>query len=65
MIRFTHPWGPGLMKKTFAMILCILVPMAIFGADNGYKVAYDGGSVADVKTGTDLKLSLAPKTFGW
>jgi hypothetical protein len=25
-------------------------------SDNGYKVAYDGGSVPDIKTGTDLKL---------
>ncbi len=44
------------MKKTFAMILCIFVPIAVFGADNSYKVVYDGGSVPDIKAGTGLKL---------
>jgi hypothetical protein len=44
------------MKRTFAMMLCILVPQAIFAADNSYKVTYDGGSVPDIKSGTGLKL---------
>ena len=45
------------MKKILAVTLCILVPMAVFAStDTGYKVAYDGGSVQDVKAGTDLKL---------
>jgi hypothetical protein len=44
------------MKKTFAMMLCILVPMAVAASDNGYKVAYDGGSLPDMKAGTGAKL---------
>jgi hypothetical protein len=44
------------MKKTLAMTLCILVPVAVFAADNNYKVTYDGGSVPDIKAGTGLKL---------
>lgn len=45
------------MKQILAIILCILVPITSFAAaDNSYKVKYDGGSVPDVKTGTDLKL---------
>lgn len=44
------------MKKTVATMLCILVPVAIFAADNSYKVTYDGGSVPDLKAGTGLKL---------
>jgi hypothetical protein len=44
------------MKKTFALMLCFLVPIAAFGADNSYKVTYDGGSVPDLKAGTGLKL---------
>jgi hypothetical protein len=44
------------MKKTVALMLCILVPMAVFSADNSYKVTYDGGSVPDIKAGTGLKL---------
>ena len=44
------------MKKTLAMMLCILTPMAVVAGDNSYKVTYDGGSVPDIKTGTGLKL---------
>jgi hypothetical protein len=44
------------MRKMLATMLCILVPMAVVGTDNSYKVTYDGGSVPDIKTGTGLKL---------
>jgi hypothetical protein len=45
------------MKKTLAMMLCILVPTAAFGAvDNSYKVTYDGGSIPGAKAGTGMKL---------
>jgi hypothetical protein len=44
------------MKKTLAMMLCILTPMAVVAGDNSYKVTYDGGSVPDIKAGTGLKL---------
>jgi len=44
------------MKRLLAIILCFAMPIAIFAADNGYKVKYDGGSVPDIKTGTDLRL---------
>ena len=44
------------MKKTFAMMLCILMPTAVFAAENSYKVTYDGGSAPDIKTGAGLKL---------
>jgi hypothetical protein len=42
--------------KTLALMLCILVPMAVFAGDNGYKVTYDGGSLPDMKSGTGMKL---------
>ena len=44
------------MKKILAVILCGVMPMAVFAAEGSFKVAYDGGSMADIKTGTDLKL---------
>ncbi|MBZ5634569.1 MAG: hypothetical protein LAO55_15705 [Acidobacteriia bacterium] len=44
------------MKSFVAMILSVAMPIAISASDNSYKVAYDGGSVADIKAGTDLKL---------
>lgn len=46
------------MKKALATLLCILLPTAVFAAENGYKVTYDGGSVPDIKTGTGLKLHI-------
>ena len=44
------------MKPFLATILSIAMPIAMFAADNGYKVKYDGGSVPDVKAGTNLRL---------
>ena len=44
------------MKKLICLMLCLVFPLAVFAKDNGYKVVYDGGSVADAKAGTDMKL---------
>ena len=49
------------MKRVLATILCITMPLAVSAADNSYKVKYDGGSVPDVKAGTDLKLYVEAK----
>jgi hypothetical protein len=51
------------MKSALAILLCILVPISVFAADNSYKVKYDGGSVPDLKAGTDLKLYIEAKQF--
>ena len=53
------------MRRTIALFLCLIVPVAAFAndKDNTYKVAYDGGSVAGVKTGNGLSLSIEPKQF--
>src|SRR5882762_143384 len=50
--------GDKKMKRLFATVLCITMPIAMSAADNGYKVAYDGGPVPDIKTGVGLKLYL-------
>jgi hypothetical protein len=44
------------MKKFLAIVMCVALPLAVFAGDNGYKVTYDGGSVADAKAGTGMKL---------
>ena len=44
------------MKRFFAMFLCLVIPIVSFADENGYKVAYDGGSLPDVKTGVGLRL---------
>jgi len=44
------------MKHALALVLCIVTPIAMFAADNGYKVTYDGGSLTDTKSGTGIKL---------
>jgi hypothetical protein len=53
------------MRRICALLLCIALPVALFAADalNGYKVAYDGGTLADVKTGTGLKLVINTNTI--
>jgi CxxC motif-containing protein (DUF1111 family) len=44
------------MKRLLATFLSIAMPIVMSAGDNSYKVAYDGGSVPDVKTGIKLKL---------
>jgi hypothetical protein len=53
------------MRRICALLLCIALPVAVFASDalNGYKVAYDGGTLADVKTGTGLKLVINTNTI--
>jgi len=48
------------MKHALALVLCIVIPVAMFAADNGYKVTYDGGSLPDTKSGTGMKLYIEP-----
>ena len=53
------------MRNVFALLLCIAIPVAVFAADaqNGYKVAYDGGSLPEVKTGAGLKIIINSSTI--
>jgi CxxC motif-containing protein (DUF1111 family) len=44
------------MKRLLVVVLCLAMPLAVFAGDNAYKVTYDGGSIPDTKTGTDMKL---------
>lgn len=44
------------MKRVFAFVLCFIFTMNILAADNGYKVMYDGGSIAGLKTGNKAEL---------
>ncbi len=46
------------MKKIIALFLSMLIPLSVFAGDNDYKVKYDGGSLADLKTGDEVKLVL-------
>ena len=48
------------MKRLFALLLCLVVPVTVFAADNSYKVTYDGGSIAGTKVGSTAKLSISP-----
>lgn len=42
-------------SRYLTIVLCILLPMTAV-AEDGYKVSYDGGSIPEVKTGTELRL---------
>jgi hypothetical protein len=44
------------MRKFVALFLCFLFPVVAFAGDNGYKIAYDGGSIQNLKAGNDLRL---------
>jgi hypothetical protein len=44
------------MKKIIAIFLCVLFPVSALAGDNGYKIVYDGGSLANEKAGNDMKL---------
>ena len=44
------------MRKILALLLCLVFPLASFAGDNGYKIAYDGGSIENAKAGTGMKL---------
>jgi hypothetical protein len=44
------------VKSVLAIVLCMAIPTAVFAGDSGYKVAYDGGSLPDIKSGTSVKL---------
>jgi hypothetical protein len=44
------------MRHVLAAVLCIAIPVAMFGSDNGYKITYDGGSLPDAKAGTGMKI---------
>jgi hypothetical protein len=47
------------LSPLVAVFLCLAVPLTTFAAD-GYKVAYDGGSIPEVKTGSELRLFIRP-----
>jgi hypothetical protein len=44
------------MKKIIAIFLCVLFPVSALAGENGYKIVYDGGSLANAKAGNDMKL---------
>jgi hypothetical protein len=46
------------MKKIIAIFLCVLFPVSALAGDMGYKIVYDGGSLANAKAGNDMKLVL-------
>jgi len=48
----------GAMQKLVAVFLCLLFPGTAFAGDNSYKIAYDGGSIPNIKAGTDVRLYL-------
>jgi hypothetical protein len=52
------------MNKMLAILLSISMPLtALAASDNSYKVMYDGGSVSDIKAGTDVKLYFDSKNI--
>jgi hypothetical protein len=46
------------MKKLIAVVLCLAMSSLALAADNSYKVKYDGGTLAAIKAGNDMSLSI-------
>jgi hypothetical protein len=46
------------MRVLTALILCLATTFSTFASDGAYKLAYDGGSITNLKTGTGMKLYL-------
>jgi CxxC motif-containing protein (DUF1111 family) len=44
------------VRRLTAVIILLAAPAVMLAGDNGYKVAYDGGSLPGVKAGAGLKL---------
>lgn len=44
------------MRHVLAAVLCIALPLAMFAAENGYKITYDGGSLPETKAGVGMKI---------
>lgn len=45
----------AVLSKSLRILLSVAIPYVSFAAD-GYKVTYDGGSIPEVKTGSELRL---------
>jgi hypothetical protein len=46
------------MKRVVALFLCLIFPGSVFAGDNGYKIAYDGGSIQNLKAGSEMQIVL-------
>jgi len=44
------------MRRRIAILMCMIFPLAAFASDNGYKIAYDGGSLPNAKAGSEMRI---------
>jgi hypothetical protein len=53
------------MKSLIALLLCLFIPCTTtaLAAENSYKVVYDGGSLPNLKSGTNAKFLITPTTI--
>ena len=52
-------------QQAIAALLSVIIPVSAFGATSptSYSVMYDGGSLPDLKTGSDLRLYIQNDTL--
>ena len=46
------------MRKLLSLFLCCIFPVTAFAGENAYKIAYDGGSIQNVKAGSEMRIVL-------
>jgi hypothetical protein len=44
--------------RLIALVLCFILPATTIAAESTYKVAYNGGSLPDIKSGTKIRMSV-------
>jgi CxxC motif-containing protein (DUF1111 family) len=44
------------MRKILVVLVCLAMPLSVLAGDTSYKVKYDGGTLPDTKSGTDVRL---------
>lgn len=51
--------------KALAIALCVVIPVVGFAAENGYKVKHNGGSIPNIKAGSDLRMLIDAKQISF
>lgn len=54
------------MRTLCALLLCIVLPLSSFAVEaNGYKVAYDGGTLPNLKPGANMDIVINTNTISF
>jgi hypothetical protein len=58
VLRCKKGRGVTPLRKLLTIALCLSFPLSVLAGENGYKVKYDGGTIPDIKTGSELRMEI-------